>query len=47
MSMVIGDGFWIETDSGQRADKVKGKALRLRETLILADPDGREPAKIQ
>jgi uncharacterized protein YxjI len=24
----IGDDFWIETDSGERAYKVHGKALR-------------------
>jgi hypothetical protein len=45
MSMSIGDAFWIETDSGQWADKVNGKALRLRKTLILEDPDGRELAR--
>jgi uncharacterized protein YxjI len=43
----IGDDFWIETDRGQRAYKVDGKALRLRKTLIFEDPDGRELAKIQ
>ena len=43
----IGDDFWIETDTGQRAYKVDGKALRLRKTLIFEDPDGRELAKIQ
>ncbi len=43
----IGDDFWIETDSGQRAYKVDGKALRLRKTLIFEDPDGRTLAKIQ
>ena len=43
----IGDDFWIETDDGQRAYKVNGKALRLRKTLIFEDPDGRELAKIQ
>jgi uncharacterized protein YxjI len=26
----IGDDFWIETDRGDRAFKVDGKALRLR-----------------
>jgi uncharacterized protein YxjI len=26
----IGDDFWIETDSGERAFKVNGKVLRLR-----------------
>lgn len=43
----IGDDFWIETDEGQRAYKVDGKALRLRKTLILEDATGREVAKIQ
>ena len=43
----IGDDFWIETDDGQRAYKVNGKALRLRKTLIFEDPDGNELAKIQ
>jgi uncharacterized protein YxjI len=43
----IGDDFWIETDSGERAYKVDGKALRLRKTLVLEDPEGHELAKIQ
>lgn len=43
----IGDDFWIETDSGQRAYKVDGKALRLRQTLIFEDAAGHELAKIQ
>lgn len=43
----IGDDFWIETDSGQRAYKVDGKALRMRNTLVLEDADGHELAKIQ
>ncbi|MBB5791840.1 LURP-one-related/scramblase family protein [Jiangella mangrovi] len=43
----IGDDFWIETDDGQRAYKVDGKALRLRKTLILEDAGGHEVAKIQ
>ncbi len=43
----IGDDFWIETDGGQRAYKVNGKALRLRKTLIFEDPDGHELAKIK
>ena len=45
--MSIGDDFWIETDTGQRAYKVNGKALRLRKTLVFEDPDGRELARIQ
>jgi uncharacterized protein YxjI len=43
----IGDDFWIETDSGERAYKVDGKALRLRKTLVFEDADGHELAKIQ
>lgn len=43
----IGDDFWIETDDGQRAYKVDGKALRLRKTLVLEDAGGREVARIQ
>ena len=43
----IGDDFWVETDTGERAYKVDGKTLRLRKTLVLEDADGRELAKIQ
>ena len=43
----IGDDFWIETDDDRRAFKVNGKALRLRETLVLEDPSGAELYKIQ
>jgi uncharacterized protein YxjI len=43
----IGDDYWIETDGGQRAFKVDGKALRLRKTLVLETPDGDEVFTIQ
>src|SRR4051812_49688899 len=43
----IGDDYWIETDTGQRAFKVDGKALRVRKTLKFEDPYGHELAKIQ
>ena len=36
----IGDDFWIETEGGERAFKVDGKALRARSTFILAVPVG-------
>ncbi|HEX5827691.1 MAG TPA: LURP-one-related family protein [Candidatus Limnocylindrales bacterium] len=36
----IGDDYWIETGSGQRAFKVDGKALRIRKTLELQGPGG-------
>ena len=38
----IGDDYWIETDTGQPAFKVDGKALRIRKTLILETPAGDE-----
>jgi uncharacterized protein YxjI len=43
----IGDDYWIETDRGQPAFKVDGKALRMRKTLILEAPDGDEVFTIQ
>ncbi len=43
----IGDDFWIETEDGQRAFKVNGKALRIRSTFILESPSGGELFKIQ
>ena len=43
----VGDDFWIETDRGDRAFKVDGKALRLRKTLVIEDPQGHKLAKIQ
>jgi uncharacterized protein YxjI len=38
----IGDDYWIETGDGERAFKVDGKALRVRETLVLEGPSGDE-----
>jgi uncharacterized protein YxjI len=44
----IGDDFWIENEEGQRAFKVDGKALRIRDTLVLEDASsGGELYKIQ
>ena len=43
----IGDDFWVETDGGERAFKVNGKALRIRSTFILESPSGEELFKIQ
>jgi uncharacterized protein YxjI len=43
----IGDDFWIEDESGRRAFKVNGKALRVRRTLVIEDANGRESMKIQ
>ena len=43
----IGDDYWIESDGGQRAFKVDGKALRIRKTLVLETPEGAELLTIQ
>ena len=45
--MSIGDDYWIEDDTGQRAFKVNGKAARLRDSWVLEDADGREVASIR
>jgi uncharacterized protein YxjI len=43
----IGDDYWIETDGGDRAYKVNGKALRIRSTFVIESPSGEELLKIQ
>ena len=43
----IGEDFWIETEEGQRAFKVDGKALRARDTFILESSSGAELFKAQ
>jgi hypothetical protein len=43
----IGDDYWIETGRGDRAFKVDGKALRVRDTLVIEDPSGNELCKVQ
>jgi uncharacterized protein YxjI len=43
----VGDDYWIENDAGDRAFRVNGKAMRIRKTFILEDPEGNEVAKIQ
>ena len=43
----IGDDYWIENESGERAFKVDGKAVRVRDTFVLEDAAGQEVAKIQ
>jgi uncharacterized protein YxjI len=43
----IGDDSWIENAAGEHVFKVNGKALRVRQTLILEDLDGNELCKIQ
>ncbi|MFE4665770.1 LURP-one-related/scramblase family protein [Streptomyces sp. NPDC056716] len=36
----FGDDYWIEDDRGNKAFLVDGKAMRLRETFELKDPQG-------
>ena len=43
----IGDDYWIETDGGERAFKVNGKAIRIRDTFVLETPGGDELFTIQ
>jgi uncharacterized protein YxjI len=38
--LAIGDDYWIETETGQPAFRVDGKALRIRKTLVLETPAG-------
>jgi uncharacterized protein YxjI len=45
--VAIGDDYWIENDSGDRVYKVDGKAMRMRKTFKLEDPDGKELLEIQ
>ncbi|MFI9343271.1 LURP-one-related/scramblase family protein [Streptomyces sp. NPDC052773] len=37
----FGDDYWIEDEHGERAFLVDGKAMRLRDTFELKDPEGR------
>jgi len=43
----IGDDFWIQNDRGQRAFKVDGKSLRVRDPLVFRDPQDVVICKIQ
>ena len=43
----IGDDYWIEDDSGAKAYRVDGKAVRFRDTWFLEDAHGNEVAKIR
>jgi uncharacterized protein YxjI len=45
--VAFGDDYWIETNTGQRAFKVDGKALRVRDSLTIRDAQGNEVAKLQ
>jgi uncharacterized protein YxjI len=37
----FGDDYWIEDEHGEKAFLVDGKAMRLRDTFELKDPEGR------
>ena len=43
----IGEDYWIETEDGERAFKVNGKALRARDTFVLESASGEELFKAQ
>lgn len=43
----IGDDFWIEDEHGDKAFKVDGKALRVRNTLNIEDAHGKVMCMIQ
>jgi uncharacterized protein YxjI len=43
----IGDDYWIENEAGEKAFYVDGKALRVRDTLILKDAQGSELYKLK
>jgi uncharacterized protein YxjI len=43
----IGDDYWIETQAGERAIRVDGEALRVRDTLVLETPSGEELVRVQ
>ena len=45
--MSIGDDYWIEDESGNKAFKVDGNAMHMRDTWVLEDANGQEVAKIQ
>jgi uncharacterized protein YxjI len=43
----IGNDFWIENEAGERTFKMDGKALRIRDTLVLEDASGAELLTVQ
>ena len=43
----IGDDSWIDDEAGEHVFKVNGKALRVRQTLVLEDRDGNALCKLQ
>ena len=45
--IAIGKNFWIENEQGQKAFKVDGKVLRVRDTLKFKDMSGNTLCQIQ
>jgi uncharacterized protein YxjI len=45
--VAIGDDYWIENHRGDRAYKVNGKALRIRQTFVLENTSGDELVRIK
>jgi uncharacterized protein YxjI len=45
--VAFGDDFYIEDEQGQKAFKVDGKVLRVRDTLVFRDMQGNKLAQIQ
>ena len=45
--MSFGDDYWIEDEHGDKAFHVNGKALRMRDTWVLEDGQGKEVASIK
>ncbi|HXJ62531.1 MAG TPA: LURP-one-related family protein, partial [Actinomycetota bacterium] len=45
--LTIGDDYWIEDEQGNKAYHVDGKAMRIRDTWVLEDANGREVATIK
>jgi uncharacterized protein YxjI len=45
--IAIGDDYWIEDESGAKAFRVNGKAVRFRDTWVLGDAEGRDLARIK
>lgn len=42
----LGDDYWIEDDSGRKAYKVDGKAMRFRKTFVLENASGQALLKV-
>lgn len=43
----IGDDYWIGNEAGERSFYVDGKALLIRDTLIVKDVQGQELYKLK